>query len=79
MGRDAGWIELTLSDKVAITVDQAESVIDNLKNSFVTSGTANIELDIGMVRFESGQKFLDFIYDKGLGLSDFGQGVINQK
>jgi hypothetical protein len=78
-GRDAGWIELTLSDKIAITIEQIESVIDNLKNSFITNGRVNIELELSAIIFKNGQAFLDFANDKKLSLSEFKQGEINQR
>lgn len=78
-GRDAGWIELTLSDKITTNIEQIENVIDNLKNSFITNGRVNIELEWGAIMFKSGQAFLDFANDKKLSLSEFKQGEITQK
>ena len=78
-GRDAGWIELTLSDKIITNIDQIENIIDNLKNSFITNGRVNVELEWGAIMFKSGQAFLDYANDKKLSLSEFKQGEINQK
>lgn len=78
-GRDAGWIELTLNDKITTNIEQIENVIDNLKNSFITNGRVNVELELGAITFKSGQAFLDFANDKKLSLSEFKQGEINQK
>lgn len=79
LGRDAGWIELTLSDKMTITIEQIESVIDNLKNSFIINGRANIELELSAIIFKNGQTFYDWANDKKLSLSEFKQGEINQR
>lgn len=78
-GRDAGWIEINLSDKITTGIEQIVNVIDNLKTSFITNGSANIELDLKVVMFKHGQAFLDFANDKKLSLSAFKQGEINQK
>jgi len=77
-GKDAGWIELTLSDKIPITVSQIETAIDSLKNSFVTSGTASVELELSVIHFSTGQAFYDWANDKKLSLTDFKQGEIKQ-
>lgn len=78
-GRDAGWIELTISDKIATDIDQIEDVINNLKNSFVNNGRVNVELECGAIIFKTGQAFLDFANDNKFSLSEFKQGEINQK
>ena len=78
-GREAGWIELTLSDKIATNIEQIENFIENLKNSFVAQGRVNVELVCSKTMFKNGQAFLDFINDKKLSLSEIKQGEINQK
>lgn len=78
-GRDAGWVELTLSDKIATTIEQIESVINNLKDSFIANGRANVELEWSAVTFKNGQAFYDWANDKKLSLSEFKQGEINQR
>lgn len=78
-GRDAGWIELTLSDKITTSIEQIENALDNLKSSFATNGRINVELECGAIMFNNGQAFLDFANDKKLSLSEFKQGEINQK
>jgi hypothetical protein len=78
-GRDAGWIELTLNDKITTNIEQIENVIDNLKNSFITNGRVNVELELGAIMFKNGQAFLDFANEKKLSLSEFKQGEINQR
>ena len=77
-GRDAGWIELTLSDKITTSIEQIKDVINNLKNSFITNGRVNVELEWSATTFKNGQAFLDFANDKKLSLSEFEQGAINQ-
>ncbi|RJX26555.1 MAG: DUF499 domain-containing protein [Dethiobacter sp.] len=78
-GRDAGWIELTLSDKIATSIEQIENVIANLKDSFIASGRVNVELECRTTMFKNGQAFLDFANDQKLSLSELKQGEINQK
>ena len=78
-GKDAGWIELTLSDKITTSMEQIENVLDSLKNAFVTNGRVNIELECGVIMFKNGQAFLDFANDQKFSLSEFKQGEINQK
>lgn len=78
-GRDAGWIELTLSDKIITNIAQIENIIANLKDSFIAGGRVNVELECRTTMFKNGQAFLDFANDQKLSLSELKQGEINQK
>lgn len=77
-GSEAGWIELTLSDKITANYEQIVGIIDNLKKSFVPSGRVNIELECSVILFKSGQAFLDFANEKCLSLSEFKQEELKQ-
>lgn len=74
-----GFIELTIDSKIKITPDQVEKAIDNLKDSFITSGRANIEFECSNITFKSGQSFYDWANEKKLGLSEFKNEEITQK
>lgn len=78
-GRDAGWIELTLSDKIMTHTEQLENTIANLKDSFIAGGRVNVELECRTAMFKNGQAFLDFANEQKLSLSELKQGEINQK
>ena len=78
-GRDTGWIELTLSDKIATNTEQIDNAIDSLKKSFAATGRVAVELECGVITFKSGQTFMDYANEKKLSLSDFKQGEINQR
>ncbi|MDI6780567.1 MAG: chitobiase/beta-hexosaminidase C-terminal domain-containing protein [bacterium] len=78
-GRNAGWIDLTLSDNIETNVEQIENAINNLKNSFVADSRVNIELEWHITMFKNGQSFMDFANDRGNSLSEFKQGEINQE
>lgn len=78
-GNDSGYIELNIDSKIIVTPAQVEITIDNLKNSFITSGRANIELECGKVYFKTGQSFYDYVNDKQISLSEFKQEEIIQR
>lgn len=78
-GNDSGYIELNIDSKIVITPAQVEVTIDNLKNSFITSGRANIELECSKVNFKTGQSFYDYVNDKQISLSEFKQEEIIQR
>ncbi len=77
-GRDAGWVELILSDKIKTDIVQIENIIANLKDSFIAGGRVNVELECRTTMFKNGQAFLDFANEQKLSLSEFKQGEINQ-
>ncbi len=78
-GNDSGYIELNIDSKIVITPEQVEVTIDNLKNSFITSGRANIELECSKVYFKTGQAFYDYVNEKQISLSEFNQEEIIQR
>lgn len=75
-GNDSGYIELNIDTKIATTPEMVEIAIDNLRNSFITNGRANIEFECGSVSFKSGQAFYDFVNEKQISLSEFRQEEI---
>ncbi len=77
-GRNAGWIDLTLSDNIETNIEQIENVINSLKNSFLADSMVNVELECRITMFNNGQSFLDIANDMKLSLSEFKQGEINQ-
>lgn len=72
-GNDSGYIELNIDTKITTTPEMVEVAIDNLKNSFITNGRANIEFECGSVSFKTGQAFYDFVNEKQISLSEFRQ------
>ena len=78
-GNDSGYIELNIDSKIVITPVQVEITIDNLKNSFITNGRANIELECGKLNFKNGQAFYDYVNDKKMSLSEFKQEELIQR
>lgn len=78
-GNDSGYIELNIDTKIATTPELVEIAIENLKNSFIINGRANIEFECGSVSFKKGQAFYDFVNEKQINLSEFKQEEIKQK
>lgn len=74
-----GFVELTIDTKIKITPAQVENAIDNLKNSFITNGKANVEFECSKITFKSGQSFYDWVNDKKISLSEFEQREITQR
>lgn len=75
-GNDLGYIELNIDTRIETTATTVETAIDNLKNSFVTNGRANVEFECGSVLFKTGQAFYDFVNEKQISLSEFRQEEI---
>jgi hypothetical protein len=76
---DNGFIELTIDSKIKITPEQVEKAIDNIKDSFITSGRANVEFECSNIVFKSGQSFYDWANEKKLSLSEFKNEEITQR
>lgn len=72
-GNDSGYIELNIDTKIATKPEMVEIAIDNLKDSFITNGRANIEFECGSASFKTGQDFYDFANEKQISLSEFRQ------
>lgn len=74
-----GFIELMIDSKIKVTPDQVEKSIDNIKDSFITNGRANVEFECSNIDFKSGQAFLDWANERKLSLSEFKNEEIIQK
>lgn len=74
-----GFIELTIDSKIKITPEQVEKAIDNIKDSFINTGRANVEFECSNISFKSGQSFYDWANEKKIGLSEFRNEEITQK
>ncbi len=72
------WLELSLDNKTIVKLDKLESVIDNLKSSFMEESKTNITLEYNDIEFDKGENFLEWINEKGLSLSEFKESEIVQ-
>ncbi len=76
---DSGYVELNIDDKIILTLEQLESLIDNLKNSFIANGRVEFTLEFRKSNFKSGQTFYDYLNEKQLSLSEIKPEEIIQK
>jgi uncharacterized membrane protein YfhO len=73
-----GWIELTIDSSTRVELDQLEKTIDTIRNSFMNDGKVNITLEYTILRFKTGQNFLDWAMEKGVSLTEFKGSEITQ-
>lgn len=73
-----GWIELTIDSSTRVELEQLEKTIDTIRNSFMNDGKVNITIEYTIVRFKTGQNFLDWAMEKGISLSEFKGSEITQ-
>lgn len=81
IGKDdkgSNWIELTTDSSIALNVEKLENGIDNVRASFIGEEKVNINLECGVVQFDTGQKFMDWVAQKKLDLKEFKEEEIVQ-
>ncbi|MEK4165311.1 DUF499 domain-containing protein [Anoxybacillus sp. FSL W8-0104] len=75
----SGWIDLSMDSSTIVDTDKLEQTIDHLRNSFMNDGRVSINLEYNIVRFKTGQHFLDWAMEKQLSLSDISEQEIRQQ
>ncbi len=75
---EKGWIEFTMDSSTKADIEKLEGSIDNIRGSFMSEGKVNVSLEYGIVRFESGQNFLDYVAEKKKTLKDYKEQEIVQ-
>nr|WP_307816113.1 DUF499 domain-containing protein [Thermobrachium celere] len=73
-----GWIDLSMGNDIVCKPDAIETVLDNIRNTLVQSGSVNISFEYSKAIFETGQNFLDYIADKKKTLTEFEEREIIQ-
>lgn len=75
---DDGWLELNIDAKTLVKIEKLESSMASIRESFLEDTKVNINLEYGIVVFESGQAFIDWMTDTKKSLTDFNEQEIVQ-
>lgn len=77
-GSEKGWLELSMDTSLKVEIEKLENSMEAVRNHLMPEGKVNINLEYGIVRFATGQTFLDWAAAKKKSLKDFKEQEIVQ-
>ena len=73
-----GWVDVTTDSETFINSEKLEKEIESIRKNIISEGKLNINLKYKFTKFETGQKFLDWVCEKKLEISTFGDQEVTQ-
>lgn len=77
-GGDKGWVQLMVDSGTKVEIEKIEKSIDDIRTTFASEGSVNVNLEYNVAKFETGQNFLDWVAEKKKVLKDFKEQEIIQ-
>ncbi|OQA76512.1 MAG: hypothetical protein BWY32_03066 [bacterium ADurb.Bin243] len=73
-----GWVDVTTDSDTFISPEKLEKEIESIRKNIISEGKLNINLKYKFTKFETGQKFLDWVCEKKLEISTFSDQEVTQ-
>ncbi|HOD39836.1 MAG TPA: DUF499 domain-containing protein [Candidatus Wallbacteria bacterium] len=73
-----GWVDVTTDSETFINSEKLEKEIESIRKNIISEGKLNINLKYKFTKFETGQKFLDWVCEKKLEISTFSDQEVTQ-